>query len=293
MTQSEQEFFQIRLEKSKSLIQQGINPYPSKFNRSHTSKEALDSFDDSLDEENQPEISLGGRVIGRRGMGKATFIDLSDVGGKIQILLRRNQLDEKYSILDFLDIGDWIGVQGNLFKTRTGQITLQVSDFEILCKALRPLPEKWHGLTDTETRFRQKYLDLIANENAKIAAISRSLLVKTIRNFMENRGFIEVETPILVPIAAGGMAHPFTTHHNALDRDLYLRIATELHLKRLVVGGLEKVFEIGRVFRNEGIDQQHNPEFTTMESYEAFADYNDVMAMVEELVSKVSLELNG
>ena len=293
MTQSEHEFFQIRLEKSKSLIQQGINPYPSKFNRSHTSKEALDSFDDSLDEENQPEISLGGRVIGRRGMGKATFIDLSDVGGKIQILLRRNQLDEKYSILDFLDIGDWIGVQGNLFKTRTGQITLQVSDFEILCKALRPLPEKWHGLTDTETRFRQKYLDLIANENAKTAAISRSLLVKTIRNFMENRGFIEVETPILVPIAAGGMAHPFTTHHNALDRDLYLRIATELHLKRLVVGGLEKVFEIGRVFRNEGIDQQHNPEFTTMESYEAFADYNDVMTMVEELVSKVSLELNG
>ncbi|MFL2784276.1 MAG: amino acid--tRNA ligase-related protein, partial [Dehalococcoidia bacterium] len=269
MTQSEHEFFQIRLEKSKSLKQQGIDPYPSKFNRSHTSKDALDNFDDSLDEENQPEISLGGRVVGRRGMGKATFIDLSDVDGKIQILMRRNQLDEKYYLLDFLDIGDWIGVRGSLFQTRTGQVTLQVSDFEILCKALRPLPEKWHGLTDTETRFRQKYLDLIANENAKNSAISRSFLVKAIRNFMENRGFIEVETPILVPIAAGGMAHPFTTHHNALDRDLYLRIATELHLKRLVVGGLEKVFEIGRVFRNEGIDQQHNPEFTTMESYEA------------------------
>ena len=295
MSQSEHEYFRVRQEKAEALRSKGLDPYPARFNRTHTSLQALAFFEEREEShaDDLIEISVGGRVMARRGMGKATFLDISDADGDLQVMLRGNALGEKYELLSYLDIGDWLGVKGSLFRTRTGQITLQASEFQIICKALRPLPEKWHGLTDVETRFRQKYLDLIANEDAAKAARSRSLLVSTMRKFMESKGFIEVETPILVPIAAGGMAHPFTTHHNALNRTLYLRIATELHLKRLIVGGLEKVFEIGRVFRNEGVDQQHNPEFTTMESYEAFADYNDVMEMVEQIVSTASMKLNG
>ena len=293
--QNEQEFIKVRVEKTASLRQKGIDPYPTSYKRTHTSRQAEEVFEvaEKENEEFTETIKVAGRIMGRRGMGKASFIDLSDTDGRIQVMMRSNVLDEDYEILDDLDIGDWIGAEGTLFRTRTGQITLQVATFSILCKSLRPLPEKWHGLTDVETRFRQRYLDLISNEDAIKTAKDRSLLVSTIRQFMTEKGFIEVETPMLVPIAAGGMAHPFTTHHNALNRDLYLRIATELHLKRLVVGGIEKVFEIGRVFRNEGVDLQHNPEFTTLESYEAFSDYNDVMSMVEQLVSTAAITLNG
>jgi len=293
--QNEQEFIKVRIEKTASLRQKGIDPYPTNYKRSHTSKQAEEAFEsaEKRNDEFNETIRLAGRIMGRRGMGKASFIDLSDTDGRIQVMMRSNVLNEDYEILDDLDIGDWIGAEGTLFRTRTGQITLQVTNFSVLCKSLRPLPEKWHGLTDLETRFRQRYLDLISNEDAIKTAKDRSLLVSAIRQFMSKRGFIEVETPMLVPIAAGGMAHPFTTHHNALDRDLFLRIATELHLKRLIVGGIEKVFEIGRVFRNEGVDLQHNPEFTTMESYEAFSDYNDVMTMVEQLVSHAATILNG
>ena len=285
MSQSESEFFRVRLEKVKKLRDMGIDPYPARFHRTHTSAEAISEFENSAEAPEEIKVSLAGRVIARRGMGKATFLDISDGDGTIQILLRQNQMGEEYEILEQLDIGDWIGVNGTMFRTRTDQISAQASKLHIICKALRPLPEKWHGLTDTETRYRQRYLDLIASETAMKSAKSRSKLVSSIRRFMDDMGFIEVETPMLVPIAAGGMATPFSTHHNSLNRNLYLRIATELHLKRLIVGGFEKVYEIGRVFRNEGIDQQHNPEFTTMESYEAFADYNDVMAMVENMVS--------
>ena len=294
MPESENEFFRIRKEKLQRIREKGINPYPAKFHRTHTSKQAIDQFIkcEASEVPFDEKISMAGRIMGRRGMGKASFIDLKDIDGNIQIMMRSNQLNERYDDLDDLDIGDWIGATGTIFRTRTSEITLQVENFELLSKSLLPLPEKWHGLTDTETRYRQKYLDLISNENAKNTAIQRSKLVSHIRNFMNTRGFLEVETPILVPVAAGGMAHPFITHHNALDRNLYLRIATELHLKRLVVGGLEKVYEIGRVFRNEGIDLQHNPEFTTMESYEAFADYSDVMKMVEDLVSSSAAHLN-
>ena len=269
--------------------------YPTNYKRTHTSQQAEKAFEaaEKEDDEFNETIKVAGRIMGRRGMGKASFIDLSDADGRIQVMMRSNVLNEDYEILDDLDIGDWIGAEGTLFRTRTGQITLQVATFSILCKSLRPLPEKWHGLTDVETRFRQRYLDLISNADAIKTAKDRSLLVSTIRQFMSEKGFIEVETPMLVPIAAGGMAHPFTTHHNALNRDLFLRIATELHLKRLIVGGIEKVYEIGRVFRNEGVDLQHNPEFTTMESYEAFSDYNDVMDMVEQLVSTAATTLNG
>ena len=296
MANPEQEFIQIRLDKIKQLREKGINPYPSKFPKTHTNSEALSDFlkSETLEEEsNSSQIRLAGRVVARRTMGKATFIDITDFSGRIQIMMRQNNLTDRYELLDQLDIGDWLGATGKIFRTRTKEITLQVDDFEIICKALRPLPEKWHGLTDTETRFRQKYLDLISNEKSVTNALIRSNLIKSIRHFMEQRGFIEVETPILVPIAAGGMAHPFTTHHNSLNRDLYLRIATELHLKRLIIGGFDKVFEIGKVFRNEGIDQQHNPEFTTMESYEAYIDYKDVMEMVENLVAYCATELTG
>ena len=293
MTQSENEFFKVRLEKVKNLRDMGIDPYPARFKRTHTSQQAISAFEESVETSEEIKVSLAGRVMARRGMGKATFLDIADGDGVIQILLRQNQMGEKYDVLEQLDIGDWLGVTGFMFRTRTGQISAQASEFSIICKALRPLPEKWHGLTDTETRFRQKYLDLIANESAMESAKSRSKLVSAIRRFMDNLGFIEVETPMLVPVAAGGMATPFSTHHNSLNRDLYLRIATELHLKRLIVGGFEKVYEIGRVFRNEGVDQQHNPEFTTMESYEAFADYNDVMSMVENMVSHSAEELTG
>ena len=293
--QNEQEFIKVRVEKTASLRQKGIDPYPTNYKRTHTSQQAEKAFEaaEKEDDEFNETIKVAGRIMGRRGMGKASFIDLSDADGRIQVMMRSNVLNEDYEILDDLDIGDWIGAEGTLFRTRTGQITLQVATFSVLCKSLRPLPEKWHGLTDVETRFRQRYLDLISNADAIKTAKDRSLLVSTIRQFMSEKGFIEVETPMLVPIAAGGMAHPFTTHHNALNRDLFLRIATELHLKRLIVGGIEKVFEIGRVFRNEGVDLQHNPEFTTMESYEAFCDYNDVMDMVEQLVSTAATTLNG
>ena len=292
MIQPEQDFIKVRIKKIEALREKNINPFPAQFLRTHTSLQSIREFEKS-EEESDIKVTVGGRITARRGMGKATFIDLRDAQGQIQLLIRKNNLGEDYDLLNYIDIGDWLGATGNLFKTRTGEITVQVNSFQILCKAIRSLPEKWHGLTDVETRFRQRYLDLIANEQAVISARSRSKLISTMRQYMDNKGFMEVETPILVPIAAGGMAKPFTTHHNAMNRELHLRIATELHLKRLIVGGLEKVYEIGRVFRNEGLDQQHNPEFTTMESYEAFSDYNDVMVMVEELVSLLAGEITG
>ena len=226
-------------------------------------------------------------------MGKVTFADLIDGSGQIQVLFRSNILADAYDVLRDLDVGDWLGVSGYMLRTRTGESTLEAQRFTLLSKSVRPLPEKWHGLADVEIRFRQRYLDLIASEESRRIALLRSRMVSSLRRRMEDRGFVEVETPILVPVAAGAMASPFVTHHNALDRDLYLRIATELYLKRLIVGGLEKVYEIGRVFRNEGVDLRHNPEFTMMESYEAFADYTDVMQMVEEMVHGVAQDVLG
>ena len=228
-----------------------------------------------------------------RKMGNASFIDIQDGFGKLQTLLRKNVLNEKYNILETLDIGDWAGISGEMFKTRTGEITCECSEISLLSKSMHTLPEKWHGLTDTETRYRQRYLDLISNEDSKKIAVTRSKTVTAIRRYMEHNGFLEVETPVLVPVAAGAMAKPFVTHHNSLNRDLYLRIATELYLKKLIVGGLDKVFEIGRVFRNEGIDYYHNPEFTMMESYSAFTDYQEIMTMVENLISTVAMEILG
>ena len=297
MPEPPHDLVKVRLEKLSRLRARGIDPYPHRYQRTHNTQQAVSYFksveETQGDDARSDEVTVAGRLMALRSMGRATFGDLLDGSGRIQVLFRRNALPETYDTLDDLDLGDWLGVRGPLFRTRTGEVTVEVRELTLLCKSLRPLPEKWHGLTDVEIRFRQRYLDLISNEEARRIALMRSRTVSSMRRFMDNRGFMEVETPVLVPVAAGTMAHPFITHHNQLNRDLYLRIATELYLKRLIVGGLEKVYEIGRIFRNEGVDFYHNPEFTMMESYEAFADYGDVMEMVEEMVSAIAQEVLG
>ena len=296
MPEASNALVKARLEKLERLKARGIDPYPHRYRRTHTALQAIALFEsmDPADGDARTEpVSVAGRIMALRGMGRATFMDLLDGSGTIQVLFRENTLPDSYDVLPHLDIGDWLGVVGPVFRTRTGQTSIEASEFSLLCKSIRPLPEKWHGLTDVEARFRQRYLDLISNDEARRVALLRSRTVSALRRWMDGRGFLEVETPVLVPVAAGAMAHPFVTHHNALDRDLYLRIAHELYLKRLVVGGLEKVYEIGKVFRNEGVDLEHNPEFTMMESYEAYVDYTDVMLMVEELVTDLAREVLG
>jgi len=288
---------QPRLEKLSRLIDRGIEPYPHKFQRSHTTREATLLFQKKVETDplaTLPNVSLAGRITAARFMGKAAFFAIRDGSGKIQVFFRRDSLGvDKYALLHELDLGDFLGVSGHVFKTRSGEVTLEASDCAILAKALRPLPEKWHGLVDVEKRYRQRYLDLIANEEVRELFIRRSGVISAIRNFMHARGFIEFETPILQPMYGGALARPFITHHHALGQDLYPRIALELYLKRLLIGGFDKVYEIGRVFRNEGISTRHNPEFTMMESYEAYADYNDVMEMTEQLVCSVAGEVLG
>ena len=282
-----------RVEKLQRLRQRGVNPYPNSYRCSHTAEEAKELFARG-DLTGDSVISLAGRLMARRGMGKATFLDLRDASGKIQVYLRRDVLgEETYGLVEDFDIGDFMGVTGSLFATRTGETTVNASSVTMLAKALEPLPEKWHGLADVEKRYRQRYLDLISNPSARHTFLTRTRVIAAMRRFLDSRGFIEVETPILQPVAGGARAHPFVTHHEALNEDLYLRIATELYLKRLVVGGFDRVYEIGRIFRNEGISTKHNPEFTTLESYQAYADYNDVMAMLEEMVSHIALEVKG
>lgn len=295
-----------RLAKVEALRAKGIDPYPRSFRRSHTSAEAVallesceaaaGSAEDSGDSDEPLKtetVTVAGRIMARRGMGKASFIDLKDGSGRIQLFAKRDVLGDEFEILDLLDLGDIVGATGAVIRTRRGEPSIEVTSVTVLTKAIRPLPDKWAGLQDIEMRTRQRYLDLISNERAMKNAQLRPAIVASVRNFMRKRGFVEVETPMLVPVAAGAAARPFRTHHNSLNRDLYLRIATELPLKKLIVGGMEKVFEIGRLFRNEGFDHDHNPEFTTMESYEAYADYNDVMEMVEQLVATVAQETTG
>ena len=288
---------QPRLEKLSRIIGRGINPYPHKFQRTHTSQEASGLFQKLLESDPSatlPGVKLAGRVTAIRFMGKAAFFDIRDGSGRMQVFFRRDSLgEEKYELLHDLDLGDFMGAAGQLFKTRSGETTLEASEFTILAKSLLPLPEKWHGLVDVEKRYRQRYLDLISNQEVKDLFMKRSQIIGAIRSFMNGRGFIEVETPVLQPTFGGALARPFTTHHHALDQKLYLRIALELYLKRLIIGGFDKVYEISRVFRNEGISTRHNPEFTMLESYEAYADYNDVMEMTETLVSSVAREVLG
>jgi lysyl-tRNA synthetase class 2 len=288
---------QQRLEKLERIRDRGINPYPHSYHRSHTAQEAVALFEhqeESPQAVPSSELSLAGRITASRFMGKIAFFDIRDGSGKIQLYFSHDLLgNEKYEFLDELDIGDIIGAKGKLFRTKSGEITLEVADFTLLSKSLQPLPEKWHGLVDVEKRYRQRYLDLISNEEVKPVFALRSHIITALRRFLNERGFIEVETPVLQPVAGGALARRFKTHHQALDQDLYLRIALELYLKRLIIGGFDKVYEIGRVFRNEGISTKHNPEFTMLESYQAYADYNDVMKLVENMVCHVAKEVVG
>ena len=295
MPSKEEELFQERLAKLGRLRERGIDPYPARFGRTHSSAAATQAF---LDAEAAgslaPSVTVGGRITALRLMGKAAFIDLRDGSGTLQAFVARDKVTESdFTTLRDLDLGDFLGVSGPLFKTRTGQITIEAHSLTVLAKALQTPPEKWHGLTDTEQRYRQRYRDLIGNQEARELFLLRSKVVSSIRRFLDARGFIEVETPILVDQAGGAAARPFVTHHNTLDRDLYLRIATELYLKRLIVGGYDKVYEIGRAFRNEGLSWKHSPEYTMLESYEAYTDYNDVMRMTEEMIASIALEHTG
>jgi lysyl-tRNA synthetase class 2 len=292
MTSRLERINQQRLASLNRIQARGINPYPNSFHRSHTTKEAIALFEHQKG--GSQLLSLAGRVTAKRSMGKMTFLDIRDGSGKIQLCFRYDLLgQERYEFLEEVDIGDIIGAQGKLFQTKAGEITLEASDFTMLCKSLHPLPEKWHGLVDVEKRYRQRYLDLISNEDSKTIFRLRSQIITAIRNFLNRQGFMEVETPVLQPQAGGALARPFITHHYALDEDLYLRIALELHLKRLVVGGFDKVYEMGRAFRNEGISVTHNPEFTLLECYQAYSDYNDMMSLVEKMVSYVVQQVLG
>jgi lysyl-tRNA synthetase class 2 len=282
---------EVRLEKLHALYEAGIDPYPPRAQRTHTIAEALVQF--AALAGRQAAISLAGRLMLKRVMGGASFAHIEDGTGRIQIYCQRDELgQEAYGLWRKLaDPGDFIEVTGFLFTTKTGEHTLHVRQLRLLSKALHPLPEKYHGLADIETRYRQRYLDLIANrEEVWPIFRARSRIITAMRRFLENRGFIEVETPILQPLYGGATARPFITHHNALDRDLYLRIAVELYLKRLLVGGLERVYEIGKNFRNEGIDRNHNPEFTMMECYQAYADYHAMMELTEEMIASIARE---
>ena len=297
MPDREESLLASRTAKLARIRQQGIDPFPPRFHRTCDAATAVARFE-AVERGEQPEsaaqnLSLAGRIKSIRVMGRAAFLDLRDASGTIQALLRRDTMEDGFSLLKELDVGDHLGVTGNMFRTRTGQVTIEGRGLTLTSKGMRPLPEKWHGLKDVETRYRQRYLDLIANPSIIPVFALRSRVITAVRAFLDARGFLEVDTPILVPVAAGAHARPFVTHHNALDQQLYLRIATELYLKRLIIGGFDKVYELGRVFRNEGIDQDHNPEFTLLESYEAYADYNRVMEMVETMVSAVALKVRG
>ncbi len=278
---------QQRIDKLERIRTRGIDPYPPRLKRSHTNAEAVALLDrQDKSGSTPPEVNIVGRIIANRGMGKINFLDLVDGSGKLQLYVNKANLSETdIELLKDLDIGDFIGAGGTLMRTRSGEPSLEVKSITMLSKSLQPLPEKWHGLQDTELRYRQRYLDLIANPEVKDIFRKRSQTIAFIRDFLNRRDFLEVETPILQPSAGGALARPFITHHNALGCDFYLRIALELHLKRLIVGGFDRVYEIGRVFRNEGIDTKHNPEFTMMECYQAYADYHDIMRLVEEMIS--------
>jgi len=275
----------------------GVEIYPRAFERRHTISELVDSYGtrthDELEGERIESITAG-RILAIRAFGKANFLVLSDGHAKIQVYIRQDSLPElDFKIYKLLDFGDWVGVEGRLFRTRTNELTIWASRLHFLSKCLVPLPEKWHGLTDVEVRYRQRYLDLIVNPDSRRVFETRSKVIAAMREFMTRRGYLEVETPMMQPVAGGAIARPFVTHHNALDMELYLRVAPELYLKRLTVGGLEKVFEINRNFRNEGISTQHNPEFTMMEFYEAYADYEALMRMTEEMIGTVARQAIG
>ncbi|MDQ0340672.1 lysyl-tRNA synthetase class 2 [Caldalkalibacillus uzonensis] len=288
---------QVRRQKMQALREQGIDPFGHRYDRQDYSQDILDRYDHIPKEELDPqehEVQIAGRIMTKRGQGKAGFAHIQDLKGRIQIYVRLDQVgEEAYELFKQADLGDIVGIQGTVFKTKRGETTVKAKTFVLLTKALRPLPDKYHGLKDVEQRYRKRYVDLIINPEVKQTFVTRSRIIQAIRNYLDKLGFLEVETPTLHTIAGGAAARPFITHHNALDMELYLRIAIELHLKRLIVGGMEKVYEIGRVYRNEGISTRHNPEFTMLELYEAYADFEDIMELTEKLIEHVALEVLG
>lgn len=285
------EMLQIRRQKLKELQDQGKNPFLiEKFNPDHHTTDITDNYD----EFEGKEVTVAGRVMSKRGHGKISFMDIQDMKGRIQILSKIDELgEEAYKIVSYLDMGDIIGVEGEVFKTQSGEISVKAKKLTLLSKSLQILPEKWHGLKDPDLRYRQRYVDLIVNPEVKETFLLRNKIIRKIREYLDNLGYLEVETPILGNIAGGANARPFLTHHNALNIDMSLRIANELYLKRLIVGGFDKVYEMGKMFRNEGMDTRHNPEFTNIELYEAYADYNDMMEITENLVAYVAKEVLG
>ncbi|TGA96547.1 lysine--tRNA ligase [Sporolactobacillus shoreae] len=288
---------QARREKLKELREQGINPFGARYERTHDT-EKIRTLYSSLTEEELEEkpvpVVMAGRLMAKRRKGKAGFADIQDFNGRIQLYVRKDNVgDEEYEIFKRIDIGDFVGVEGTVFKTHVGELSIKVTKFNILSKAMRPLPDKFHGLKDVEQRYRQRYLDLIVNPEVRKTFILRSKIVQTIRDYLDGESYLEVETPTMHSIPGGAAARPFITHHNALNMDLYMRIAIELHLKRLIIGGFEKVYEIGRVYRNEGIDTKHNPEFTMLELYAAYDDLRDIMSLTENLISSVAEKVLG
>ena len=285
------QLMQIRRDKLAKLKEEGKNPFEiTKFNRTHTSKQIVENYD----ELEGKDVTVAGRLMAKRIMGKASFCHIQDGDGKIQSYVSINELgEESYKHFKEDDIGDIIGITGFVFKTKTGEISIHAKEVTLLSKSLRPLPEKFHGLKDTDLRYRQRYVDLIMNPEVKDTFLKRIQILQEVKNILNEKGYLEVETPILNTIAGGAAARPFITHHNTLDMDMYLRIANELYLKRLIVGGFDKVYEMGRMFRNEGMDIKHNPEFTNIELYSAYEDYNDMMDITEEIISKVALKVLG
>ena len=288
----------VRREKLANLCAQGKNPFEiTKYDVTHASASAIREFEEkepTLAEGEVIKVSMAGRLVSRRIMGKASFAHMLDDEGKIQLYIARDGIgEEEYAGFKKWDVGDVIGVEGHLFRTRTGEVSVHATSCTLLAKSLLPLPEKFHGLTNLEQRYRQRYVDLIVNPEVKDTFVKRSKILKLIRKFLDDKGYLEVDTPILLPLEIGANARPFVTHHNTLDIDMYLRIETELYLKRLIVGGMNKVYEVGRIFRNEGMDQKHNPEFTSIELYEAFTDYYGMMDLVEELYKMLAIEVCG
>lgn len=285
------EMLMIRRQKLKELIEKGKDPFlVEKFDYTHYSKDIQEKFE----ELEGTSVAVAGRIMTRRGHGKVSFIDLQDSEGRIQLFIKQDVIgEEAYNDLSLLDLGDIIGAKGEVFKTQAGEVSIRVNELLLMTKSLQILPEKWHGLKDQDLRYRQRYVDLIVNPDVKDTFILRSKMIKAVREYLDERGFLEVETPILSPVAGGANARPFATHHNALDIDMYLRIANELYLKRLIVGGFEKVYEMGRMFRNEGMSPKHNPEFTNIELYQAYVDYEEMMRLTENLISFVAEKTLG
>lgn len=284
-----------RIREIEDLRSQDIDPFGKRFDGKQPIQEVIEKlYQRATSDPSEEKVTIAGRIKALRKHGKAAFVDLEDKTGKLQVYVKSNYIGEDaYAIFKNITVGDMIGINGSVFKTRTGELTVLADHFILLCKSLRPLPEKWHGLTDTEIRYRKRYLDLISNPEVRNIFIDRSKIIRSIREFLDNKGYLEVETPVLQPIPGGATATPFITHHLSLHRDLYLKIAPELYLKRLLVGGLEKVYELNRNFRNEGISTKHNPEFTMLELYEAYADYNIMMELAEEMFRYVLEGLRG